>query len=200
MMSVLIYIGVMILAYFIGNLSSARFIAKTFRHLKICKIGTGRPDTENIYKNVSKSLGILVGLLDFLKVYVFLALTDYLFSYFEITKKLATPSHIFIFGVMMILGHVFPLIHKFIGGRGIFHYIAVMAYFAFYPLVIVAVLIAVTLLIFKQLRFSQYMIVLLPPLVNLFFNSTKAIETRLILLALFMGVLNFIGSKQRGEL
>ena len=197
---VLIFILVAVLAYFVGSFSAARFVAKTFRHLKICKVGSKRPDTENIYKNVSKSLGILVGLIDFLKVYIFLALSSYLLTYFDITKSISHPSDIFVFGVLIIFGHVFPIIHKFYGGRGIFPYIAVLAYFAFYPVLIVAIFTVLIMIIFRQLRFSQYMIVLLPPLLNLFFPGTKSMDVRLILLALFMGVLNFIGSKQRGEL
>ncbi len=200
MITVIIYIGIIILAYFLGCFSAARFIAKAFKHLKICKVGTGRPDTENIYFNVSKSLGILVGALDFLKVYIFLSILNYLLPKFDITSAISDPSDLIIFGVAMLVGHVFPIFHRFYGGRGIFPYIAIMTYFAYYPMLIVAILVLLIMIFFKQFRFSQYMIVLLPPFINLFFSGSKSIDVRLFLLAFLMGIMNIISSKQKGEL
>ena len=56
------------------------------------------------------------------------------------------------------------------------------------------------MIFFKQFRFSQYMIVLLPPFVNLFFKGDKSLDVRLILLAVLMAIINVISSKQKGEL
>ena len=70
-MNYLILILIIIAAYFYGCISSARVVAKTFRSLNIYKVGTGLADTENIFVNVSRPLGVLVGLLDILKAFFF---------------------------------------------------------------------------------------------------------------------------------
>ncbi len=200
MVSILVFALILIISYFVGSFSGARFVAKTFRHLKICKVGTGRPDTENIFLNVSKSLGVLVGAIDFLKVYIFLVLLEHLLPKFQITDKYSTASYLFFISVMILVGHIFPVLHKFFGGRGIFTYIAIMTYFAYYPMLITAVFVILIMMFFKQFRFSQYMIVILPPLINFFFKGDKSLDVRLLLLAFLMGIFNFISSKQRGEL
>jgi glycerol-3-phosphate acyltransferase PlsY len=47
-----------------GGFSTARILAKSVRSLNIYKVGTGLADTENIFQNVSRPMGILVGLID----------------------------------------------------------------------------------------------------------------------------------------
>lgn len=200
MIDILIFVGLLIISYLLGSLSMARFVAKTFRHLNIYKIGTGRPDTENIYCNVSKPLGIFVGLVDFLKLYLYLTGLKYLATYFSQFTLLNNQIYLFIIGFTMIIGHIFPIFHKFKGGRGIFSYIGFMAFFTFYPTMIVISLVFLIIVFFKQMRFSQYMIVTFIPLVTFFFPGGKEFVGKIFLVAMLMGIFNIISSKQKGEL
>ncbi|MDD2332072.1 MAG: glycerol-3-phosphate acyltransferase, partial [Candidatus Cloacimonetes bacterium] len=75
----IILIIIVVLAYFWGSASTARIVAKSVRSLNIYKVGSGLADTENIYTNVSKPLGILVGALDAAKSYAFLLAVETLF-------------------------------------------------------------------------------------------------------------------------
>ena len=68
----LIAAGIVVLAYLYGCFSTARIVAKGFRSLDIYKVGTGLADTENIYANISRPLGVLVGALDMAKAYLFM--------------------------------------------------------------------------------------------------------------------------------
>ncbi|MFA7543503.1 MAG: glycerol-3-phosphate acyltransferase, partial [Candidatus Cloacimonadaceae bacterium] len=77
-MIVIIAILIFILAYLYGSQATARLIAKGARSLNINKVGTGLADTENIYTNISKPLGILVGALDLVKAYVFLQVINFI--------------------------------------------------------------------------------------------------------------------------
>ena len=74
MSDTIIYILLGILAYGIGCYSTARLIAKTARSLNIFKVGTGHPDTQNIFLNVDKSLGVFSGFVDFCKIYSYIFL------------------------------------------------------------------------------------------------------------------------------
>lgn len=203
MVSVIYAIGIIILSYLLGCFSTARVLAKSFKSLNIYKVGTGHPDTENIYRNVSKPLGILGGLLDSGKVYFYLFALKHIFGTFY--PVLAHQKLLMIFGFAMIIGHCLPVSHKFRGGRGIFTYSGYVLFFAFWPMIIVVSLATLITVFFKQYRFSQYMIVLLPPIVlQIFTHFTGSyppdLVSKFLLAAVLMGIINVIVSKRLGEI
>ena len=79
MTEVLVFALIAIFSYAIGNFSAARIIAKSFKSLNVYKVGTGHPDTENIYENVDKTLGVLVGIVDAGKMYLYLTILKMIF-------------------------------------------------------------------------------------------------------------------------
>lgn len=214
-MTVLIAILLFILAYLYGGFSTAQVIAKNFRSLNIYKIGTGMADTENIYSNISKSMGLLVGAIDLSKTYLFLMVVEFILrllgnaASFADFATLYSPTLMMVYGVGMLIGHCLPLTHHFRGGRGIFTYMGFFAYFAFLPLLITAIIAMILVWRFKQVRFAQYTIVILPvALYQIFYHTIPWFRkelppyftTILIGTALFMGVLNIIVSKRLGEI
>jgi glycerol-3-phosphate acyltransferase PlsY len=94
--------------------------------------------------------------------------------------------------------------HRFKGGRGIFTWCGYMAWLAFWPTAVAAGALRLVLVRFHQVRFSQYMIVLLPPF--LFQFSNKLFHTgypglmHTLLAAILMGVLNFFVSKRKANI
>ncbi len=193
----------LIVSYGIGCFSAARVIARHFKQLNVDKVGTGHPDTENIYQNVSKILGVLVGAVDMGKIYLYLALVSLLLNRFEMIMN--KNQLLLIFGFMMIIGHCLPATNGFKGGRGLFSYIGFALFFAPYPVLIVVGLAILVITIFKQIRFAQYMIVLLPPFVIYFFPYVFPEENRIMFpyflgTAVLMGIMNFIVSKKLGEI
>ncbi len=190
-----------LLSYLIGCFSTARIVAKTFKNLKITKVGTGHPDTANIYCNVSKTLGILVGLVDFTKMYAYLFLLQKVLLYCDSTY--ADHRWLMLFGFMSIIGHCLPVTRNFKGGRGIFSFHGFIAFFAFWPMIASSLLALIIVGKFKQVRFAQYMIVLLPVLFvyisNMFIGLDYVNFAYFGVSAVLMGVLNFIVSKRLGE-
>ncbi len=214
MMIILIAILMVVLAYLYGGFSTARIIAKSARSLNIYKVGTGLADTENIYSNVSKPMGVLVGGIDAVKSYVFLLLAETILRYIS---KLNVPSDLdllysssflLIYGLAMLIGHCLPIRNHLRGGRGIFTYMGFIGYFAFYPMLITVVLAWVVVTFFRQIRFAQYMIVILPVIFTQFlyailpwFRKEFPPHFMLLLLAItfVMGFLNILVSKRLGE-
>ena len=192
-------------AYLIGCISSAKLLAKTFKSLNVYRVGTGHPDTENIFNNVSKSLGILTGLIDMGKIYILLWLSKLILElpYFGWGDSTIFKLLLFV-GLSSILGHCFPITHKFIGGRGMFSYIGIILFFAPTPMLVIAILAAFIVIKYHQIRFAKFMIILLPPILNLIpiMNKTNY-STRFIwemfLAAVIIGILNFLVSKRKGE-
>ena len=202
---------IILASYAIGCFSTARVVAKSAKSLNIYRVGTGHADSENIYCNVSRPLGLLVGAIDAGKIYLWLLFIRWLlthaFPVYADMPQVVEFSHrnwMLVYGFMMIVGHTLPVTHKFKGGRGIFTYSGFVAYFALYPMAAVAALASFLLFRFHQVRFAQYMIVLLPPIVihicNRFFHAGYPSITHMLIAAILMGVLNFLVSKQKGEI
>lgn len=224
----LIAILIFLLAYLYGCFSTARVVAKASRSLNVYKVGTGLPDTENIFMNISRSMGILVGALDATKAYFFLfaveillRLVDTSLPYFDISM-LYSKKLLFFYGSGMLVGHCLPATNKLRGGRGILTYMGFTFFFVPIPTFVTAVIALVLVAKYKQSRFAQYVIVILPsilhqisyyivprigallpsPFSRFFVGSPLPSYFGIFLMgsAVFMGVLNIMVSKKLGEI
>ncbi|HQI53675.1 MAG TPA: glycerol-3-phosphate acyltransferase, partial [Candidatus Cloacimonas acidaminovorans] len=107
----LFVILIIIIAYLYGCFSTARIVAKSFRSLNVYKIGTGLADTENIYTNISKPLGTLVGAIDVAKASLFLKIVEFLLGFIDIKvinypdfTILYSENLMLIYGLSMLIG------------------------------------------------------------------------------------------------
>lgn len=206
---------IFLVAYFYGSFSTARIITRSFRSLNVEKVGTGLADTENIFTHISKPMGMLVGALDLSKAYLFLLVIEFILRMLDKQNGfldisiLYSPNLMLAYGIGMLLGHCLPMNHHFRGGRGIFTYMGFFAYFAFLPMFITAILATVLVMRFKQIRFAQYTIVILPVVLFQFFFFLTTwyradlpiyFNTILMVSAVLMGILNFAVSKRLGEI
>jgi glycerol-3-phosphate acyltransferase PlsY len=195
---VIIAIVICLLSYFLGCFSTARVLAKSAKNLRISKVGTGLADTENIYTNVSKTLGVQCAVIDFGKMVAYLLILRYFFDFFGY-QTLASDIMIFAFGLSTIIGHCLPVTHSFKGGRGIFSYIGLLSVFIPFTMLFIVFGATLIFIFFKQSRFVQYSIVLLPPIVS-YFLVEKDLLTLMVVSTILMGLINIILSKRLGEL
>ncbi len=203
MLSIIVFAVLLIISYLLGCFSTAKVLAKSYKSINVYKVGTGHPDTQNIFNNIDKTLGIFTGIVDFGKLYFYLVLLSYLLNYPPVTDvigNIGTHDHLLILGFFMIIGHCLPVTHRFKGGRGIFTYIGFVLYFAPFPMMMIMLLAIILVFFFKQIRFAQYMIVLLPPFINFLFEDDPAFLAKMFVAAILMGIINFIVSKKLGEI
>ncbi|MFO8145200.1 MAG: glycerol-3-phosphate acyltransferase [Candidatus Syntrophosphaera sp.] len=211
----LILILIIAISYLYGCCSTARILAKTFKSLNIYKVGTGLADTENIFMNVSRPMGVLVGALDMLKSLLFLLAVESVLKLLVASGSLPgmellyDKSIMMLYGLGMLIGHCLPITHKFRGGRGIFTYSGFLLYFIPAPMLVSLIVAGLIALIYNQIRFAHYVIVLLPVLLTHVFYTfipffRRELPNSFIAaiwgIAIFMGVLNFFVSRKLGEL
>lgn len=101
---------VIVISYLFGNVTFARIIAKC-KHKDITKLGSGNPGSTNTLRNFGLKLGILNLVLDLLKGFIPSIVTFYLFG--------QNYAYLYIAGISTIVGHIYPVIFKFKGGKGI---------------------------------------------------------------------------------
>jgi glycerol-3-phosphate acyltransferase PlsY len=202
--SLLIPISIALLAYICGLFSTARVFAKTFKYLKITKVGTGHADTKNIYSNVSKTMGVIVGIIDIAKMYLFLYFIKYIIISVFNKPDLASDNLLFIYGFFLILGHCFPFYNKFKGGRGIFTYAGYLGFFAPASTLIVGIISAIIALAFGQYRAAKYFMVGGPVVASLIISTitqvTPGLTMKIFIAAILMIAVNFIVSRKRKEI
>ena len=140
---------VIVVSYFCGNISFARIIAKT-KNQDITKLGSGNPGMTNVLRNYGFKFGLLNLCLDILKG-VIPCLIVWLTTY--------NIVYLYIAGVSVMLGHMFPALFKFKGGKGIATMLGVFAVANPLATVIVIACAAVCWLIFQYGSLSSFLCV-----------------------------------------
>ncbi|MBP3413922.1 MAG: glycerol-3-phosphate 1-O-acyltransferase PlsY [Clostridia bacterium] len=98
-----------LLGYSLGCISPAKLISM-IKNIDLRKNGTGNLGGTNVFVSVGKGLGVLVMLVDILKAFFAVYLSQILFESFAYSGVLA--------GAFAIVGHIFPFYLRFKGGKG----------------------------------------------------------------------------------
>ena len=114
-MNYLYYIILGVISYFVANFSSARLIAK-LKHDDITHYGSGNPGTLNTWRAFGFWAGVATFVLDMLK-----GLIPTLVAYFAFKNVSGCSPEIAVYvaGFCAVLGHIFPVLYGFKGGKGI---------------------------------------------------------------------------------
>lgn len=100
-----------VLSYMLGNISWGRIISKTTQKKDITKLGSGNPGSTNMMRNFGLKIGVITLLFDALKGFAPALAAYYIFGH-------SFPM-LYIAGLSAIVGHIFPVIFLFKGGKGI---------------------------------------------------------------------------------
>lgn len=109
-----------LVSYMFGNINWAIIISKA-KNKDIRTMGSGNPGTLNMSRNLGLKFGLLTFFLDIMKG-VIPTITAYFVFYgkcFENSEFYISDFAIFLCGLLVVLGHIFPIIFKFKGGKGI---------------------------------------------------------------------------------
>lgn len=102
------------MSYLFGNVTFARVVAK-INHDDITKHGSGNPGTLNTWRSYGFWPGVLTFVLDMLKGVVPTLIAYLTFGYLGCNPEIA----LYVAGVSVVLGHCFPVLFRFKGGKGI---------------------------------------------------------------------------------
>ena len=98
--------------YLIGSISFGRIISKLSKNIDITSQGSGNTGATNVLRSIGVSYGLLVLILDMLKSIIpVLIIENYEFSSINYATQIAALS--------AIIGHCYPVFHKFKGGKGV---------------------------------------------------------------------------------
>ena len=108
-----------ILSYLLGGLSGAVFISTSVKHEDIREKGSGNPGTMNMARAYGFWFGFFTFMFDAVKG-VAAALVGYLvYKNYQIDGITAGDFVCYLNGFCVVLGHIYPALKKFKGGKGI---------------------------------------------------------------------------------
>lgn len=140
-LSAVIFLG--IIAYVIGSIPSSIWIGKSYFGKDVRDFGSGNAGATNTFRVLGKRAGIIVLLLDILKGVTAASLILYMSSVSQETDQYVNLQ--LLFGILAVLGHIFPVFENFNGGKGIatlfgmligIHYILAVACVALFIIVL----------------------------------------------------------------
>lgn len=114
-MNYLYYIILAVACYFVGNVNFARVISKILKG-DVTKSGSGNPGTLNTWRTFGFWPGVITFVLDMLKGLICALVAYFVFKHL---RGCNGEIALYVAGFSVVLGHVFPVIFKFKGGKGI---------------------------------------------------------------------------------
>ncbi|MBO4885093.1 MAG: glycerol-3-phosphate 1-O-acyltransferase PlsY [Clostridia bacterium] len=107
-MKYVIWIAIAVGAYFLGNFSTGLIVGKTFGNIDIRKTGSGNAGTTNIMRTLGWLPSVLTLVGDTLKAFIAV----------KLGKWLGGDIGGYIAGIAVLLGHNWPVLLNFKGGKG----------------------------------------------------------------------------------
>ena len=117
-MSAILIILTLIGAYLLGSIPTSVWYGIGYFGVDVRKMGSGNAGATNTFRVLGKRAGTVVMLIDVLKGWTATSLAPLLFYSGAITVNHVLPYKI-LFGIIAIVGHIFPVFVKFKGGKGV---------------------------------------------------------------------------------
>ena len=138
---------VLLSAYLLGSIPSAQLISRSIGGVDIRKIGDGNMGAKNTFLSLGALAGVFVLIADIGKGAIAILLAHYLSASDEI-KVLA--------GMLVVVGHIFPVFLQFKGGHGMATLVGVFS--VLFPLqtMFALIIFGLALLIARQWDWSCY--------------------------------------------
>jgi glycerol-3-phosphate acyltransferase PlsY len=103
-------------AYLLGSVPSALWVGRLFYGIDVREFGSGNAGATNVFRVLGTKAGIPVLLMDILKGILAVSLAH--FSDFA-SHSIPLINYQIALGVAAVLGHIFPLLAGFRGGKGV---------------------------------------------------------------------------------
>jgi len=132
-----------VFAYLLGSIPTAYWIGKIFKNIDIRKHGSGNSGTTNTLRVIGLRYAIPTLIIDFCKGFAATCLAFYVI----LPVGFETYHFKIFFGILAVIGHVFPIFAGFSGGKGIATFAGAVTGIS-YPAILIclAIFIVVTLI------------------------------------------------------
>jgi glycerol-3-phosphate acyltransferase PlsY len=116
-MEIILIVILAIVAYLVGSMPSSVWIGKAYHGLDVRDFGSGNAGATNTFRVLGTPTGIVVLFLDIVKGVTATSLIHYIPTVEHGTEQFINLQ--LLFGLLSVVGHIFPVYENFKGGKGI---------------------------------------------------------------------------------
>ncbi len=110
--------GAAILAYLLGSIPTAVWLGKLFFHIDVREYGSKNAGATNTIRTLGLPAGLAVFAIDVLKGFAATNLYRIVIAWGEGSPE-QWSAYAILFGVLAVVGHIFPIFAGFRGGKGV---------------------------------------------------------------------------------
>lgn len=166
-MTFLIKYFLIIIAYLLGSIPFALIVSKATKGIDIRDYGSKNMGATNVLRVLGVKYGLLTFALDAMKAGIII----FLFKIGVLDKDVHALGHPLVYGVVAIIGHVFPIFAKFKGGKAVACSAGIIL--AYSPLTFLGCVLGfiITLLTTKIVSISSMVAAILAVIISLFWHD-----------------------------
>lgn len=177
-----------IIAYVIGSIPSSIWIGKSYFGKDVRDFGSGNAGATNTFRVLGKRAGIIVLLLDILKGVTAASLILYMPSVSHGTDQYVNLQ--LLFGILAVVGHIFPVFENFNGGKGIATLFGMLIGIHYILAVACVALFIIVLLLTRYVSLSSILATISFPILTIYiFNRDEPLFIAFGIAAAFMVVI-----------
>ena len=159
----------LIISYLLGSVSGSMLMGK-LKGTDIRKMGSGNAGGTNAFRSMGATFALGVLFIDILKGYIAVSLVPSLQLENILTLNTTNIELLnIICGIGAVIGHVYPIYHRFIGGKGAGTMVGVLAVLFPLSLVICFILWLIILIFTGYVGFSTIMAGIILPIITAFY-------------------------------
>lgn len=186
-------LALLAVAYILGSIPNALIIGKLFYNIDVREHGSKNMGATNTFRVLGAKAGFTVFFLDLFKGFL-------LTSLFTLNIIKAEPTHfpIILFGIVSVIGHIFPIFSKFKGGKGVACTAGFILAYAPWCFLIGFMVFSLTLFFTKYVSVSS-LATILSMLISSFFINTlnaHAIDWHFTIFCLILTITLFISHRK----
>ena len=185
-----VYIGVIIVAYFLGSISFSVIFSRKFAGFDVRDKGSKNAGTTNVLRTVGTKVAALTLVCDVLKgvfavLLAMLAGKIWTDSNIEITTNLT-----YLAGFFAILGHTFPIFFEFRGGKGVATALGVLITLN-WKIGLICLIFALIIITFtKMVSVGSLLAAVLYPILTIFMGEVSFIPVLISILIALLVIFN----------
>ena len=168
------YIIIAIIAYAIGSINFSVLISKKMAGFDVREKGSGNAGTTNMLRSVGKKAAVITLLCDILKGVVAILIAVIAGN---IVKNVDRAALVQIAGILVVVGHTFPIFFEFKGGKGVATSLGVLMMINWKIGLICLVFALVIMAFSRMVSMGSVGAAILFPVLTLFMNTNFIVKT-----------------------
>ncbi len=168
------YIIIAIIAYALGSINFSVIISKKMAGFDVREKGSGNAGSTNMLRSVGKKAAIITLLCDILKGVVAILIALIVGN---IVKNVDRAVLVQIAGILVVVGHTFPIFYEFKGGKGVATSLGVIMMINWKIGLICLVFALVIMAFSRMVSMGSVGAAILFPVLTLFMNTNFIVKT-----------------------